>query len=214
VNTMNLSEPATSVLPELRASILTTLAGAEDGLTGRGLASLAGTSVTSTARVLDRLVRGGLVHRVEIGSARLYRLNRDHLAASAVLDLADIRSRLLAKLTDQVRSFEVRPVTALLFGSAARGDGDETSDIDLLLVRPDDTDEDDPAWAGDLRQLAARVRAWTGNTANVLDYGETELRATLTEDRQFARALRRDGIHLHGTRLPPIHVAARKSVPR
>jgi predicted nucleotidyltransferase len=211
---VNLSEPATSLLPTLRARILTALAGADDGLTGRGLADLAGTSVSSTARVLDTLVDGGLVHRVQVGSAWLYRLNRDHLAASAVLDLAGMRPRLLAKLAETLRDFEVRPVTAVLFGSAARGDGDSDSDIDLLLVRPDGADEDDPAWAGDVHRLIARVQAWTGNAVSILEYSESDLRQTLAEHRRFARELRRDHIHLYGKRLPPVRVAARKQAVR
>jgi hypothetical protein len=133
---MDLTEPSASVLPDIRARVLTALAGTETGLTGRGLATVAGTSVSSTARVLDRLVAGGLVLRVQIGSARVYRLNRAHLAASAVLDLASMRGRLLTRLTDALEHFTTPPVTAVLFGSAARGDGDEDSDVDSCSSGP------------------------------------------------------------------------------
>lgn len=207
---MNLAEPATSVLPGIRARILTALARTEAGLTGRGLAAVAGTSVSSTARDLERLVTGGVVYRVQIGSAQLFRLNRDHLAVAAVLDLASIRERLLTKLSAALGNFASPPVTAVLFGSAARGDGDEDSDVDLLLVRPDGTADDDPEWAADVTGLAERVRAWTGNQANVLDYDESELRDLFASGSGFAREVRRDGILLHGRPLPFVRrVAAR-----
>lgn len=38
-------------------------------------------------------------------------------------------------------------VHASLFGPFARGDGDASSDIGLLLVRPDGIDEDEQPWA-------------------------------------------------------------------
>ena len=38
----------------------------------------------------------------------------------------------------EIASWQTEPVTALCFGSFARGEGDEDSDVDLLLVRPSD----------------------------------------------------------------------------
>jgi predicted nucleotidyltransferase len=72
-------------------------------------------------------------------------------------------------------SWKIQPVHASLFGSAARGDGDERSDIDLLLVRPADTDADESRWRHQLDTLAELVRKWSGNHCALIELGEREL---------------------------------------
>ncbi len=48
-----------------------------------------------------------------------------------------------------------------LFGSAARRDGDASSDIDLLVVGNDPNIDD-------VDHLGQRIEAWTGNTAQIV----------------------------------------------
>jgi hypothetical protein len=57
--------------------------------------------------------------------------------------------------------------------------------------------------------LTERVRSWTGNPANVLDYDEDEWRDLFASGRRFARELERDGILLHGRPLPLVRRAVR-----
>lgn len=40
------------------------------------------------------------------------------------------------------------PWVVWLFGSAARGDGSASSDVDVLAGRDDTVDEEDPTWPG------------------------------------------------------------------
>ncbi len=63
-----------------------------------------------------------------------YLLNRDHLAAPAVLVLAGMRSELLRRIGEFTDQWEVAPLLLGTFGSFARRDGDADSDIDFLLV--------------------------------------------------------------------------------
>jgi hypothetical protein len=65
------------------------------------------------------------------------------------------------------RGVEVMPLHASMFGSAARGDGDSSSDIDLFVVRSAAVDADARTWRGQVERLSEHVRAWTGNHANV-----------------------------------------------
>src|SRR4051794_13995076 len=97
-------------------------------------------------RVLVRLEEQGLVHGSDAGPARLYLLNREHVAAEVAVALSSLRSRLFARIRSDLESWEIRPVSAALFGSVARGDGDVNSDNDLLLVRPDGVEDDDERW--------------------------------------------------------------------
>jgi hypothetical protein len=74
-----------------------------------------------------------------------------------------------------IGSWDVHPLHASLFGSAARGDGDAQSDIDLLIVRPTAVDADDGEWRGQIEALAESVHRWTGNHAGIAEVAESEL---------------------------------------
>jgi predicted nucleotidyltransferase len=196
---MNLTDPAAAVLPPLRARVLTVLARSDAGLTGRGVATLAEGSVAGVAKVLEALVSGGLVHRADAGSAGLFTLNRAHLAAPAVEVLAGMRHELFARLRAAVVDFTTPPVSAVVFGSAARGDGTDDSDVDLLLVRPPSVEDDDEEWAGDVERLGRSVLDWTGNALNVVEYGAGEV--ATSAPRPLMDAVESEGVLVHGVDL-------------
>ena len=116
---------------------------------------------------LRRLAEEGLVQAEEAGNAYLYTFNREHLAAPAVELLADIRRELERRLRAEIAEWTLAPVHVSIFGSAARGDGDVRSDIDVFVVRPTDVSEDNPRWREQLDRLSDHVYAWTGNRAAV-----------------------------------------------
>jgi len=107
-------------------------------------------------------------------------LNRDHLAAEHIINLADLLSTFLARLSDRLEVWAVPPVYAAVFGSAARGSMTVDSDLDLLLVRPDDAP--DELWAAQVDQLVEDVTRWIGNDTRSLQLTEAELRANGRED--------------------------------
>jgi DNA-binding transcriptional ArsR family regulator len=195
-------------MPGVEGEALIVLAGTTAPLTGRQIARLArrGTSPAVSA-ALDRLVEQGLVHRQRAGRAYLHSLNRDHVAAPAVELLAGLRSELLRRLRLALRAFRPPPLHASMFGSAARGDGDTRSDIDLLIVRPSDVDEDDMRWRKRFDELGEAVHSWTGNHAAIIELGEEELDALRAERPRILDALRADGIDLAGT---PIRALAKR----
>jgi len=90
-----------------------------------------------------------------------------------------------------------RPVLVVLFGSVARGEATQESDLDLLVVRPADCEPDEPVWQEQLSKLQAHASAWTGNDTRVLEFGEQEL--TDGEPQQVLTDAARDGIELYGT---------------
>jgi len=177
-----------------------TLAGTTRPLSGREVAKLSGASTNGAWRALQRLVEHGLVAVEEVGSgaALLYTLNRRHLAADAVLILADLRARLIARLTDAVEAWPVRPAHAYLFGSAARADGDTRSDIDLLLVRPHGVAEDDRQWREQVNTLAESIRAWTGNHAGIAELPQSDIRRLRRKRPAIVDELERDAVVLRG----------------
>ena len=101
---------------------------------------------------LRRLSEEGLVRAREAGRAYLYTLNREHLAAPAVELLADVRGGVERRLRDEIGTWQIAALDLSIFGSAARGDGDTASDIDVFVVRPRGVDVEDPCWREQLNQ--------------------------------------------------------------
>jgi len=146
--------------------------------------------------VLLELVAAGLVSAQDAPPARLYRLNRQHLAADAVTALAGLRATLLDRLRASCQSWATPARAVWLFGSLARGESTASSDIDVLVVRPDRVGVDDPNWVEQLAVFADQVHAWTGNVCELLEYGESELSSSL--DPRVAADVRGHGMTLAG----------------
>jgi predicted nucleotidyltransferase len=202
IGALDVAFPHSAVSPTLEGDVLVVLAGTTRPLTGREVARLArrGTQ-PAVAAALNRLVRQGLVHREEIGGSFLHTLNRDHLAAPAVLVLAGLRTELLERLRAAAGDWEVQPASAALFGSAARGDGDVDSDIDLLVVRPAQVDEEEERWRMQIARLAEDVHAWTGNHASLIEVAEQDLPGLMDAHPPVLDSLRTEAIPLAG--VPP-----------
>jgi hypothetical protein len=139
----------------------------------------------------------------------VYTLNRDHLAAQPAIALARLRATLLERLRTTIDGWHPAPLHASLFGSAARGDGDTTSDIDLLVIRPVGIHEDDPAWRAQIESLADDVLRWTGNHAGIADVGEGDLKRLSRDRPPIVEEVERDAILLAGT--PVDNLFARSS---
>jgi predicted nucleotidyltransferase len=138
------------------------------------------------------------VRAEEAGNAYLYTFNREHLAAPALEQLADIRSELERRLRTKIARWEIAPAHLSIFGSAARGDGDTRSDIDVFVVRPERVTEDDPHWRGQLERLSDQVYAWTGNHVGLSEVSASDIRRLRREHPPVAEELRRDAITLAG----------------
>ncbi len=173
---MDVSRPYGVISHPLDGSVLKVLVGTTRPLTGRQVARLASEgSQQGVGKALNRLVDAGVVEREEAGSSALYRLNRDHLATPGIELLTNLRQELLERLKHSVHGWAIGPVHVSMFGSAARGDGDVASDIDLLIVRPRDVDAEDTHWRDQLDGLAGDVRRWTGNHAGIVEVSEADL---------------------------------------
>jgi predicted nucleotidyltransferase len=196
---MDFRRPLLVVTPTLDADVLAALARADVEFSGRELARHAGHgSPEGIRRAADRLVEQGILFRRSAGTAHLYRLNEEHLAAPWIEGLARLREQLIERLREVLSGWQEPARAALLFGSAARGEANTLSDVDLLVIRPHGCDPDSDPWRGQLLALEQAATAWTGNDARVLEYGEDELTGKAAE-RVLEEAVR-DGIELVGSR--------------
>jgi predicted nucleotidyltransferase len=175
--------PLRAVIPTLDGDVLAVLAGADAEFTGRQVHHLVRHgSERGVRNALDRLARQGVVSSRGAGRANLYRLNREHLAAPWVQGLAGMRSELLQRLREMVEGWAIQPVVAVVFGSVARGDASEDSDLDLLVVRPASCSADFPAWEAQLAELEELATKWTGNDTRILEFGAHELEARASSE--------------------------------
>jgi predicted nucleotidyltransferase len=162
------------------------------------LARLADVSVAQASRVLPGLVELGLVERREVPPSSQFRLVRENVGAQAVIDLARSRDAALSRIGAAADSLSLSPVSIIVFGSFARGEADEQSDLDAVVVRPDDVAEDDDAWGSAVERWRNEARAITGNRVEVLEVSDTEVRTRLASDTTLWRDVIRDGIAVHG----------------
>jgi hypothetical protein len=224
---MDLSDPTRAISSTLDGSVLAVLAGAGRALTAGEIAELAprGTEV-GIRRSVDRLVLQGIVIATQMGRNRVHELNREHIAAPAAEVLSGLRLELWRRLRERLGTWDPAPTHAWVYGSAARGDGDENSDIDVLLVRPlfqHDGDEGsimdlvakvlalkaktlipsarEDEWDIQTDRLHDQVRRWTGNSLHIVELTALQWWRPAGVDRGFKDAVEDEGIALFGDRV-------------
>jgi predicted nucleotidyltransferase len=195
---MDVSRPFTALMPALDSAVLSILAQTTRPRTGREIARIAARSPAGVRSVLERLVEQGLVDREKAGSAFVYTLNREHLAAPGIETLANLRPGLFDRLRREIAGWKIAPVHASLFGSVARGDGDATSDVDLFIVRPAGVDAEDATWREQLDELAEGVRRWTGNHAGIAELSKDQVVSLRRRRPPILKELDADAITLAG----------------
>ncbi len=199
---MDVSAPYRCVIPSAHGPILAVLAGTDLLLTGRKIASLTCPRVSParTAVILHELTHTGLAHAHDAGRARLYQLNRGHLAAGPLLALIGMRERLWDAMTEHARTWAHPPVGLVVFGSTARGDGGIDSDVDVLVIRAESVDPDDPAWHQTLTAFSNAITTWTGNAVDIIDRSPAELDDMAAARDPLLVDVRRDGRFVIGSR--------------
>jgi len=148
---------------------------------------------------LDKLVDQGVVTKTAVANTAIYELNTDHLAYPAIKaafdtyqPYAELRRRLHDLVAGAPWSGAPAP-TLLLYGSVARGSAGTDSDVDLLLVIPDDHDPDEPSVDGIVEQLHTKVPSWTGNRAHVDVRTRSAVAAAAASGDPIVESWRRDG---------------------
>jgi len=149
--------------------------------------------------VLERLVDHGLVLAEPANLGSLYRFNRDHLLAPAVVLAVGLRSELLTRLGDETAQLNPVPVHASVFGSFARGEAGVDSDIDVLLIAASDADT--ARWEGQVDGLEDRVRRWTGNRCRCLVVTVARAQQLSKQNEPIVSNWIDDGVLLGGERL-------------
>ena len=171
---MDFRSPIRVVSPRLEGDVLQVLAAVDAEFTGRQVhARVDHSSPEGVRQALKRLVQHGIVEQRGAGRALLYRFNKDHVAAPWIEGLTSLRQQVVERMRREIGAWNVQPVVAALFGSAARGQAGTQSDLDVFFVRPTSADAD--VWDRQLADFAEKATRWTGNDARPMDMADLEL---------------------------------------
>jgi predicted nucleotidyltransferase len=197
---VDLSSPISSVIPSAHGAVLAVLARTHEPLSGRRVAALTDGRVGQRRvnDVLGELADAGIVRCERHPPAKLYVLNREHVAAEGIIALANQCEALLGRIRDELVGWQVPPVSACLFGSAARGSAQLDSDLDILLVTDLHDARRESEWQHQVDRLTEQVQAWSGNACEVLELSRDDLAAAAARDDRLVRELRADAITLGG----------------
>lgn len=196
---MEWSRPGADLLGANEARVLRVLAHRSDALSGREVARLAGVSPSSGRRALDRFVVTGLVSVQSRSHALLYEANPGHVLWGPVRDILAARSTVEGELATLVRERLGEDATVAFFGSVARDAARADSDVDVVLVVPDDTDADLCAVLVD--DIGELVRTRSGNEAQVLTVSRSQLQRMADNRDPLVDSWARDAVTLGGPSL-------------
>lgn len=205
---MLLNNPSEGILSDSLAELMRVLNRMTPGRTGRVLArSCNGVSVTQVNSLLRRLERIGLVKTESVPPAKQYFLNKQHVLYAPLIAIAEARSEALTWLSESARKLPGL-VSAIVFGSVARGEQTHESDLDLLLVFDSDEvfsqDDSDDAVLNKVFDLASAFFERYGIPLGIIRYGPTALRANIPELSPLAQNVIREGKVLVGEGLAEI----------
>lgn len=192
---MDLESPLRTIASPVEAETLRVLAGADAEFNAAQIHRLSeSASAYGVRKALARLSDSGLVVSTMRGSSTFWRGNRDHVLWPAIELAVNARRQLVDRLREEF--VQRNELAAYLYGSFARRSATPESDIDILIVYPDDAAHDMIVdFAHDLSQ---QIVAWTGNHGHVHNVTRSWLRDSIDAADPLALSIRQDAVALHG----------------
>lgn len=195
---MRLQHPFEVVTPSLDGDVLSVLAGADDWFAVTTINAMnPERSDEGIRKTLKRLVSVGIVEELSAGRAHLYRLNPDHLAAEPIVQLATLKQQFYSRLRKDMSDWDISPVFASIFGSAARDQMSQESDVDLFVIQPDGSPSGQ--WDSQVHTLTSQASRWIGAEVRPLLFTETEIRRLGRTEPVF-EFIAKEGIPVFGER--------------
>jgi predicted nucleotidyltransferase len=192
---MDLESPLRTIASPVEAETLRVLAGADTEFTAAQVHRLVdAASLFGVRKALARLADSGLVLSSSHGNSMLWRGNRHHVLWPAIELAVDARRELLDRLRRQFA--ERNELAAYLYGSFARRAATPASDIDVLVVYPDDAAQD--SIIDFAHDLSEQILAWTGNEGQVFNATRSGLRDSIARADPVMASIRHDAVPLVG----------------
>lgn len=191
LGSMFFGQPFGGLIPGARGAVLAVLLRTGEPLTGRQVHGLLSQdhSLWSVQEALKALGQLGLVETQQVGRAGVHTINEGHVTIGPLRALVDPIGALKSVVRETVGA-DAQAV--ILFGSLARGETNERSDVDLAVIAAD-------GWDG-RAELEDAVLAGLGNDCDVLVFTDAEFRRALVDGARVVEDIYRDGVVLYGTK--------------
>lgn len=154
----------------------------------RELAEVADVSPAFSKKISDMLISEKLIKKRRRGNLVLIRGNLDSLVFRHMKITYSLRKILKTNLLEEVQKNLAELESVVLFGSTARGEDDENSDLDILII-------------GRGKISTTKLEKVLGRNISLIKYTKKKWREKAKEDKAFYQRILIDGIPLHG-RLP------------
>lgn len=178
---------------------------------GRAIAhSCQGVSVSQVNIALRKLEAIGVVVSDPAPPSKLYQINHDHVLTGSLMKLLGAKSDLMSWLSAQLVELPGL-ISATVFGSVARGEDGEESDLDLLLVFSDDTDLG--LRVGRELDLQSDFLLKSGTSLGIISKSLSEVLASLEEESAFMQNVLSEGNLLFGEGLASLTKRKRFETP-
>jgi predicted nucleotidyltransferase len=193
-----LNEPFGGVIPGARGAVLSTLLRTDARLTGRQVHALVSArySLWSVQEALKAWVQLGVIGTQIVGRAVVHAINEDHCAVAPLRSLLDPMTA-LTETAAQIVGDSVEAI--ILFGSVARGEAREGSDIDLAVIAHS-------GWDGRV-DLEDAIKRRLGNDCNALVFTAEDFARLAAAHEPVVDEILVDGVPLIGT-MPRIKTGA------
>jgi predicted nucleotidyltransferase len=184
--------------------------GPEKWVYTRELAQLAKVSTSTASTECRKLAKQGILAKKAEGREKSYRVSLSNPVARKLAELFETERRegfyrknrrlawALQDFTRRVFDFLPQVQSVVLFGSAARGQLANASDVDVLTIVPTVEQEAFNALMKSVNELVTEVRARYGFPISAVTMTVKDFEASVLEKKRIANDVLRDGIVLFG----------------
>jgi predicted nucleotidyltransferase len=176
----------------------------------RELAALAQVSTWVVSREFSRLVERGVIRQKQEGRERYYALNIANPKTRALCQLFESERRealyrrnrrlswAMEEFSKRIFDFLPQVQSLVLFGSAARGEMTKTSDVDILVIVPNLTQQSFDQLTNDVDKLARDVTATYPLALAPITMSVKDFENAAREKKRIVQDVLRDGLILFG----------------
>jgi len=166
------------------------------------ITKITGQSTGAVYPALIGLVEAGLIKSSKIGKSATYRLNSENPLSKKIMEIFTAEKETLREAAEYfaLRLSKKQVVSVILFGSVARGETNEKSDIDLLIIYNGNRSVVE-------RNTNALVEKYLESDVYVspVFYSEREIKEMVIKYNSFITKIENEGIVLYGKKLKDIY---------